>query len=60
LIDDNTPITGGDMNPDSESDPDEQVFNSEGKNIPSSMVEKATKIYKHICDLVPTYLNEND
>jgi hypothetical protein len=52
MIDDDTPITGGDMNPDSHGDTDDHVFRSNGKNISSRMVKKATKIYKHICDLV--------
>jgi hypothetical protein len=51
MVNDDTPITGGDMNPDDESDND-NVFNSAGENILTPRVDRATAIYKKICNLV--------
>jgi hypothetical protein len=53
MVNDDTPITGGDMNPDDESDND-NVFNSAGENISTQRVDRATAIYKKICNLVPS------
>ena len=51
MVNDDTPITGGDMNPDDESYND-NVFNSAGENISTPRVDRATAIYKKICNLV--------
>ena len=51
MVNDSTPITGGDMNPEEYFD-SENVFTSSGRHIPEDLVKKAAKIYKLICDLV--------
>ena len=51
MVTDNTPITGGDMNPEEYFD-SENVYTSSGRHIPEVLVKKASKIYKLICDLV--------
>jgi hypothetical protein len=51
MVNDATPITGGDMNPEEYFD-SENVFTSSGRHIPEDLVKKAAKIYKLICDLV--------
>ena len=54
MVNDNTPISGDDINPESDFSKDDQVFNSSGKIIPTPppMCEKASAIYKKICKLV--------
>ena len=51
LINDCTPITGGDMNPEEYFD-SENVFTSSGRHIPEFLVKRAARIYKQICDIV--------
>ena len=51
MVTDDTPITGGDMKP-TEHMARENVYNSYGVKIPNEADERATNIYKKICDLV--------
>ena len=51
MVDDDTPITGGDMNPDDHSDTD-NVYSSAGFHIPPEQVKLGIEIFKKICKLV--------
>jgi hypothetical protein len=47
LVNDHTPITGGDMNPEEYFD-SENVFTSSGRHIPEDLVKRAARIYKKV------------